>query len=1219
MKIVKLQLNGFKSFAEKTSFTMHSGVTCIVGPNGSGKSNVVDAFRWVLGEQSAKTLRGDKMEEVIFSGTSDTAPKGMAEVTLSLADIRGTETSDIEVSGNGSGKPSGNGSGKPSGNGSGKPSDNGSDKPSPDKSASGSDIVDVTRRLYRSGESEYYINKTRSRLKDVRELFLDTGLEVKSYSILEQGRISEILNAKPAERRFLIEEVAGVMKYKVRKSEAMTKLQRAGANLERVNDIVSEVKRSVGSLERQAKKAERYKALVDRLSSIELRVARRDYDALDNAYKALDLLHAKYSARLAELATEVAHNEELKARHGAILRDKKQVMDKTLTAISEMEKRLSGTEKDMAVKDSALSNILSHIERLSAQQADYLQQQYETIDRMEELSEVELELQREIETVEAEYQGDKAKIDGIEQTFAAIEAEVRDKNRDFYQLSEQISNVRNEISTLQGHLGALQQKKESSGGFFRGAQQTLNKHEGDIEATQKDIATTQEELALTTERRQLLTTQLKQSDMSIERLRQGISAKRESIASDRARLKSLQEVTASTLHEKDFGGFINIVTTLSTTLEVPKQYEVAVESALADKVMGVIFGTVDELKSAVAFIRQRAWDRTALIALELYPSSAPHPSPGPSHKGRGTEDVGGVTAGDVMALDVIKVDGAYGAIVNQLLGDFVIVSDIDRALELFMGNGDGWGRHYVTLDGDVLDCSGVLTTGKGTDVLRHLRTIRELTEGLVVSAEALDVLEKGLAAAISERDWLRTEQQEVQEQQASLDKEVSIFRLNLKKLTEERDRLAKKMHYMEVEAQQTEQELQSVVAAITEKTEHQNMLNVRKDETAVYLQGLRDNLSSHKALIDTTRASLTDKKVALTAKKERLKSVQKESSSLRRAAETIADKLSGIARESATLTANRQEMANDIEFGAVDLQKLSQEVAVLRQRAAQEKDVINVDIHALGEIDRTLTQLRRDTDIMKEQLNETDVQRMQHSLRMENIRTSVAGIYDKDVLEVELQPLEEGEEGMVGELKRKIADIGAVNMESIQEYEELKVRYDFLLAQQEDLLKSIAELEQVIARINSTTRKMLTESFYELNIKFNETFQAFFGGGKAELALTDPSNILESGIEIVVQPPGKKLQNINLLSGGEKSLSALSLIFAGFLIKPTPMCILDEADAALDESNTRRFSETLRALSDKTQFIVITHNRATMEIADYIYGITNETAGMSKVISMQLS
>ncbi|KJU86915.1 protein containing RecF/RecN/SMC protein [Candidatus Magnetobacterium bavaricum] len=315
----------------------------------------------------------------------------------------------------------------------------------------------------------------------------------------------------------------------------------------------------------------------------------------------------------------------------------------------------------------------------------------------------------------------------------------------------------------------------------------------------------------------------------------------------------------------------------------------------------------------------------------------------------------------------------------------------------------------------------------------------------------------------------------------------------------------------------------------------------------------------------------------------------------------------------------RQEIANDIEVGAVDLQRISQEVALLHQRAAQDKGVIDVESHNLAEIDRTLTRLRHDSDILKEQLNETDVQRMQHNLRMENIRTSVSNTYDKDILEVEPHPLEDGEEEMVGELRRKIAEMGAVNMASIEEYEELKTRYDFLLAQQEDLLKSIAELEQAIAKINSTTRKMLTESFYELNIRFNETFQEFFGGGKAELALTDPSNILESGIEIVVQPPGKKLQNINLLSGGEKSLSALSLIFAGFLIKPTPMCILDEADAALDESNTRRFSDTLRALSAKTQFIVITHNRVTMEIADYIYGITNEAAGLSKVISMQLS
>ncbi len=1170
---------------------MHAGVTCIVGPNGSGKSNVVDAFRWVLGEQSAKTLRGDKMEEVIFNGTSDTTPKGMAEVTLSLSDVKGSSRAD---------KPSDNGSDKTPD----KPSDNGSNKVS-DNNSSGSDIVEVTRRLYRSGESEYYINKTKTRLKDVRDLFLDTGLEVKSYSILEQGRISEILNAKPIERRSLIEEVAGVMKYKVRKSEAITKLQRASANLERVNDIVSEVKRSVGSLERQAKKAERYKSLGEQLSSIELRIASRDYEALNSAHKALDLLHADYTGRLGEIAAQIAHNEALKGSYGAAIKDKKQALDKTLHAISEMERRLSGTEKDMAVKDSTLSNILSHIQRLSAQQAEYLQQQYETIDRMEELSEVESELHREVEVIEAEHQHDKDKIEGIEKTFASIEAEVRDKNRRFYQLSEQISTVRNEVSTLQTHLGALQQRQESSGSFFRSAQQMLDKHEADIEATRKDIAGSQEGLALATERRQLLTTQLKQSDLSIERLRQEIAARRESIASDRARLKSLQEITANTLHEKDFAGSINIVATLSETLEVPQQYEIAVESVLSDKVLGVILGTVRELKGAVAFIKQHAWNRTALISLDLY---------SPAIKEREQQ---GLADDDVMALDVIKVDEAYRPVVGQLLGGVVIVRDIDRALELFRGNGgDG---HYVTLDGDVLDCDGVFTAGKGTDVLRHMRNIRELTEGLDISAETLAGLERDLASAISERDWLRTELQEVQEQLASLDKEVSIFSLNLKKLAEERDRLAKKMHYMEVEARQTEQELQSVLAAIKEKGDHQDVLIAKKNETEVYLQGLRDSLSSHKALIDTTRASLTDKKVALTTKKERLKSVQKEASSLRRAAETIADKLSAIAQESATLTSRRQEIVGDIEVGAVELQRISQEVALLRQRAAEEKGVIDVEGHTLGEIDRTLTRLRHDNDLLKEQLNENDVQRMQHSLRMENIRTSVSNTYDKDIVEVELQPLEDGEEDMVGELRRKIAEIGAVNMASIEEYEELKTRYDFLLAQQEDLLKSIAELEQAIAKINSTTRKMLTESFYELNIKFNETFQAFFGGGKAELALTDPSNILESGIEIVVQPPGKKLQNINLLSGGEKSLSALSLVFAGFLIKPTPMCILDEADAALDESNTRRFSETLKTLSSRTQFIVITHNRVTMEIADYIYGITNEAAGLSKVISMQLN
>ncbi|MBF0345427.1 MAG: chromosome segregation protein SMC [Nitrospirae bacterium] len=1192
MKIVKLELIGFKSFGERTSFSMHAGVTCIVGPNGSGKSNVVDAFRWVLGEQSPKTLRGEKMEEVIFNGTSQTAPKGMAEVTLSISDINGGE------------------------------SNNGSAKP---------DVVEVTRRLYRSGESEYYINKTKIRLKDVRELFLDTGLEVKSYSILEQGRIAEILNAKPIERRFLIEEVAGVMKYKVRRSEAIAKLERARLNIDRVNDIVNEVKRSVGSLERQSNKAKRYKSLVAQLNTIELKIAKRDYEALNSAYKALDQQHADYTAKLSELNSQTSHNEALRQQHSATLREKRQALEKLLTAISAIEKQISGMEKDMAVKDSALSNIRSHIERLNSQETEYLQEQQEAIDRMDELSETEIELQRDIELIEAEYLIDKTKIDDIEKTFASIDVEIRDKNRMFYQISEQISTIRNELSTLQTHLGAVMQKKESSGTFVKSTTETLNKQESDIEDLQKDIEQSQVELALTNEKKQLLTTQTKTADLSIERLRKDIAVKRESIASDKARLKSLEEITANTLHEKDFSGHINIVATLSTTLETPERYETAIENALAHRIRGVILNTVEELKAAAAFIKQRSWERTALICLDLAGCSSPSsvtpyvsPSTNPSHVGRGTDGVAAdetqkLHDGDVRALDVVRTGGAYETIVSSLLGDFIIVRDFDRAIELFKGSGSGLYKRYVTLDGDVLDHSGVLTTGKGTDVLRHLRNIRELKESLTVSAQALVDLEKNLTQAVSERDWLRSEQQDSNEQIASLDKEISIFRLNLKKLIEEKDRLVKKLHYMEIEAQQIENEIHTLHAAIKEKEVNQGELNVKKDETATYIQTLRDNLSSHKVKMETTRSSLTEKKIALNTKKERLKSIQKEASSLRRKAETIADKLASIAEESDTLTVKQQETVNDMEAGGQVLQRLSHEVAVLRERAVEERSVIEVQAHTLSENDRTLAQLKRDNDHVKERLNENDVQRMQHSMRMENIRTSISNIYGQDVVVLEIEPLVEGEDEMIGELKRKIVEMGTVNLASIEEYGELKTRYDFLISQQEDILKSIEELEQAISKINSTTRRMLTEAFYELNIKFNETFQNFFGGGKAELSLTDPSNILESGIDVIVQPPGKKLQNINLLSGGEKSLSALSLIFAGFLIKPTPLCILDEADAALDESNTRRFSDTLKTLSTNTQFIVITHNRATMEVADYIYGITNEVAGLSKVISMQLN
>ncbi|KWT84934.1 chromosome segregation protein SMC [Candidatus Magnetominusculus xianensis] len=1159
MRIVKLEINGFKSFADKTVFSMHPGTTCIVGPNGCGKSNVVDAFRWVLGEQNAKTLRGEKMEEIIFNGTSEVKAKGMAEAVLYFT-----------------GSADGNGS-------------------------SGTDnIVEVARRLYRSGESEYYINKTRCRLKDVREIFLDTGLEVRSYSILEQGRISEILNTKPIERRFLIEEVAGVMKYKVRKSEAIAKIERSRANLDRINDIVSEVKRSISSLDRQVKKAEKFKALTTELSLIELKIAKRDYALLMDTYTRLTSEIETLSAELQVTAAGISEKDSAREAASRVIEEKQKALDTLSQSQRELDRDLSMLEKDIAVKRSAIDNISGHTERLKAQISSYCTEKDEAAARVTELSQSETELGAKCDDLDKAIETDKAKLIQTEESLDGVEEELREKNRSLFKVSDEISTIRNEIARIQSTAGSLKQKKDSAASFFKHAATEHETHEIEIKKSERTILQRQESIDANKKKKELLAGESESLQKEIDSTRAEIASMRESLAGDTSRLKSLEEVTAAELNVKEFTQNIEVMALVSNIIDVPRKYETAVEAALGRKIKGFIVRDFEALKNGVRFLKERASERTSLVVNTLGQSA----------------EISSEASGGVNAFSVVKTPPEYTETIRAILGHYIIVDDMQRALyQLSKGSS----FHFATLDGDIVEPSGVVTTGKSGTILKHLRNIRELKEKTAASSIALNALQGRLNSSLQRRETLKKEQQTIDNIISAMDKELSILKLNLKKHTEDKDRLTQKLHYMKVESEQTDKEITALNEKLSQRHDEEKLVQTRKEEINSYIEELRDTVTDKKVHLETLRASFTEKKASITGMRERLRAARAEKTSHTKKIETLEQRISDADKETGTLTVKQEALSAEIQTEEKKLALLTENADALKSKILEQKTQIEADIKIVHEFEAALGMLRHKHEQTRGAVTELELRLTESRMRIENIQGIVTTNYGKTIDELQAPPLAHGEEEKTAVLKRKISEIGPVNLASIEEYEVLTTRYDFLLAQQNDLLTSIAELEEAIAKINSTTRQKLTDGFNMLNLKFDETFKKFFGGGRAELILTETTNILECGIDIVVQPPQKKLQNINLLSGGEKTLSAISLVFAGFLIKPTPMCILDEADAALDDSNTVRFASMLKELAEKTQFIVITHNRVTMESADYIYGVTNEIPGVSKVISMELT
>jgi len=1175
MKIKRLEISGFKSFVEKSTFDFPAGVTAVVGPNGCGKSNVVDAIRWVMGEQSAKNLRGRQMEDVIFGGSESRRPLGMAEVSLVFS------TDDGQI---------------------------------PAKYLNYSEIQ-VTRRLFRDGESEYLLNKTPCRLMDITELFMDTGVGARAYSIIEQGRIGMILMAKPEERRFLIEEAAGVTKYKSRKQLALKKIEATRQNLLRIGDIVAEIKRQLNSLHRQAKKAERFKTVREELKGIELYFASRRHGELCRNKATLESELKNFAIE------EMQANAALEAKSGHV--------DSMRVNLFVEEQQLATRQEENFKSKAELQGVENRIE---FQRKEALGVERQLIRFREELAMLERQLEEaaaEQSTLElrsseflSESSGEELALDARlmeleEMTVAerSASAVLEESRRRLFGLLSEINQAANQnlaagrrLESLTERAArsrseelAIRERIEEAGGRFADLESRLAAERGVIDNLNISIN-------LLTAREAELKRCLAVDDNELQ-------SARDELSRITSRLQSLQELEAQfagygqgvrTLFQADgyrqrFAGIV------ADAVEADEEFEAAVEAALGDRLQAVLANGADDVLDAVGFLKSDTGGRCSFLLPGL--SSAPADT---------------IPEEGEPLLSRLRISEGRREIVEPLLRNVMLVNDLTAAIDLSR-------RHpsfsFVTQHGDVAYGSGVIDGGS-REVAQHglihkKREIRELTTKVSAHdarvVELSEMREQHRSELLSVEEGLRGARQALHRAEIAL----LTHQKDLQRAQEERQRLDERLSVKALEDEQLHEERESLLREISVTETRRAALEGQKAGLEKEVEVLQEGLAQKRQAIEISREEVTALKVRAAALREKRESA---AVGVKRAQQLQLDLAARIARHGEEL-AKGEETLEQLQLSTADAERELRQL-VLRhaegeERLARVRESYEGRAQALRDEESAFRELRAAADDLHRRIADMNLQISSHSLELDHLEEMFRERYRLDIADLAAQaaPAEVSDEELrqrQAELQRQVDEIGEVNLTAIEEYQELEERHNFLAGQKADLEESLHSLQQAIQRINRTTRKRFAETFALVNEKFKEVFPRLFCGGRAELKLTNEEDMLETGLDIIVQPPGKKLQNVSLLSGGEKALTAVALIFSIFLIKPSPFCLLDEVDAPLDDANIGRFNDMIREMSAFSQFILITHSKTTMAVADTLYGVTMEEPGVSRLVSVKL-
>jgi chromosome segregation protein len=1312
MRLERLEISGFKSFSDRSELAFDEGVTAIVGPNGCGKSNVADAITWVLGEQSAKSLRGEKMEDVIFSGSDARKPGGTAEVRLRLSGLplpprpgldpmtiaglpefhanpnpgaagsppaglaevasgfsrttsgsaspglSATPTTADNGHANGNGHAHGNGNGHANGNGNG----NGNGHYAVDLDEIVTDFtrdVEVTRRLYRSGESEYLIDGEVCRLRDVHELLMDTGLGAKAYAIIEQGKIGMILSSRPTDRRQLIEEAAGITKYKSRRRAAELKLEAAQQNLTRIDDIVFEVERQRGTLKRQAAKARRYKRLRDELRRWE---------------KVL------FARRYRELAKGI---EDARARLG----DARQRETAAASRLAEAESDLARMRIEQAEADSRATRMRedAHARELDINRRS--QQQEFNTRQAEMLAARSTEIAGEIRDLEARREPARIAL-GSRRQACADAARARDDaaevsttaNEELTQAQQRIEGLESEVEAARSEVfsalnavTALRHAAQHAAQQHERVGETLGKlevEEGDLRrelerseagraAAADQLARGQASLEAVALQRAARETELATARGEHEWRARDVRTREQELAGLDARLASLQELAAS---RAEFGDAARVVLVqanghvgqqgaVADYLEVDGRYERAVEACLGDLLQHVIVERHDQAAAGLSLVREQDAGRCGFVVIDPG-SNGYHP--------REAVRVAGV----IPVADVLRIQGPHAATIASVLPEAYVADSFDRAVTFSRQTS----ALVATLDGDVLRGPHLVSGGAKAEsrgILTTRREIKELQERVAADRETLrrvageaSQLELAIAQAVSAIAALNGEQHRQE-------KEIVGHEAQLARSAEDIVRLGRKGEVIALERRRAEEEraaldarrieAESSIARIeAEQREAEERLGHAQRRLADARETVAE-LGSRAAEARASHAGLVERAAGLAAEVERLEEGARELEQRVTARAAELEQMR-VRREGLLAAIQEGEHALDEGVRALDsmresLRAVDEAASAIRVRVDAQDAVIRDARSALEQIRSEATDLevaRATAESDLTHLAQTCVDAVQCSLddvliEVEQMEQAGNATPDAAAIAAE-EPDPEAEEAdgspgsrsddpatsapvpasmtadeAIARLKAKIDRLGPVNMMAIEQFDELEQRHTFLTTQRRDLIDSIAQTSEAIKRIDQTTKVRFQEAFTAIQVNFQETFGTLFGGGRAGLTLLDENDPLESGIDIVASPPGKRLQSVQLLSGGEKALTAIALMFAIFKYKPSPFCLLDEIDAPLDDANVTRFVDMLRGMLDRTQFILITHNRRTMEIANRLYGVTMEEPGVSKLISVQLN
>lgn len=1180
MRIKRLSLMGFKSFKDKIDIPFPIGISAVVGPNGCGKSNIVDAIRWVMGEQSAKLLRGRNMEDVIFSGSGESQALGMAEVNLVLEN------------GNGSFPPE----------------------------YSNEEELSVTRRLYRSGESEYLLNNVPCRLKDIHEIFMDTGLGNKSYSIIGQGKIGAIVEQKPEETRLMIEEAAGITRFKRKEAEARRKMELTRNNLHRVEDILSEVQTQMRSLKRQAGKARRYKAIGEEIRRLDMVLSSNLYNELIEASgenkKSTDDLHQREAALLAKMSTVQSEIENMNLE----LSEKDQV-------ISGLNNTYQNLKEEFARKESALESIANEKNMQLKLEERHKGEQEEIRQRLLSLEEEKASLEERINKL-------KKEAEACQNEITLIEDRMKGRKELLSEIKEEY-----EIAHTRFNSGVTKEaglNKES--GYLNERIAEITDRKARLENEKKDIDANIESLMETSAKKNELRDTLKEKYNSIERdiqekeqsceelyksrraLEENLKSLENELSSSQARLSTLKSynenyegyqvgvrtiMKAKDLAAKNEGRILGLVADI---IQVDSKYEQAVESVLSERLQYIVVENQEDGKDAVQYLKEKDRGRSSFISIKDL-----------SGNGNGSGH-----NGFPLLKDLVRVPEEYRSMIDVLLGGAAIVENLEQAIAAWRSNGRD--TTLVTPEGDLIDRNGIISGGKlgSHGLLTRKREIKELETKVSGYTEKVN-------AAKNRLEGIVLEEEEQKEALSRLSDERYECQDKLNELDKVIFQLSNKLDQFEKLSERLSSELEE---RMNEQARHNETLNRIKDELIKCEERKKkeqDFLLQKKIELEDSEKEFDEIREELENAKTKFQVSMEENKGLSREIERIEDyydeskiKLGKIAEDITECREKQKECAEREE-------SLKENINSYYEKLRESKDMVdnaqedrNIFHSRIQENEKRAQNLRDELDLLKEKINITKMEQSKIEVRMENLidqvrdksNLNLCDIY-RDFLEEDYNELETRENLEQQKMRRE--KLGEVNLTAIQEHEAQKERYEFILGQKEDLLASMESIMLAIKKINKTCLERFMDTYNQIDTQIKNVFPILFNGGSARLKLTDETKPLESGVLVEVRPPGKKVSHMGLLSGGEKALVAMALLFAIYLIKPSPFCLLDEVDAPLDEANVDRFNDLLKEIKKYSQVLMVTHNRRSMEIVDSLFGVTMENAGISKMVAVNLN